>query len=130
MGKCTVKITDEFAEWWLLLLQSERKSIAARVEILEEQGVELGHPYTSKIQSSRHGRMRELRIQSNGKPIRVFYVFDQHRTAILLIGDRKNNDRGFYKKLVPFADRLYDEHVLNPQRKEVKAWEVFVTGKS
>ncbi|MDE0704845.1 MAG: type II toxin-antitoxin system RelE/ParE family toxin [Rhodospirillaceae bacterium] len=55
--------------------------------------------------------MRELRIQSSGKPIRVFYAFDPRRSAILLIGgDKSGNDR-FYRRYVPIADRLYDEHL-------------------
>ena len=61
--------------------------------------------------------MRELRIQSSGKPIRVFYAFDPRRTSILLIGgDKTGNDR-FYEEYVPVADRLYEEH-LEELRKE------------
>ena len=55
--------------------------------------------------------MRELRIQSRGRPIRVFYAFDPRRTAILLIGGDKTGDDRFYKRFVPIADRLYDEHL-------------------
>ena len=33
--------------------------------------------------------MRELRIQSGGRPMRIFYAFDPRRTAILLTGGRK-----------------------------------------
>jgi hypothetical protein len=36
--------------------------------------------------------MRELRVQSGGKPIRVFYAFDPRRTAILLLGGDKTGD--------------------------------------
>jgi len=51
---------------------------------------------------------RELRIQSGGSPVRVFYAFDPRRTAILLIGgDRTGRDR-FYEEYVPLADDLYD----------------------
>ena len=55
--------------------------------------------------------MRELRIQSQGNPIRVFYAFDPRRSAILLIGgDKTGNDR-FYDTYIPIADRLYDQHL-------------------
>ena len=50
--------------------------------------------------------MRELRVQSGGRPIRVFYAFDPRRMAILLIGGDKTGD-----------DRFYDEH-LDVLRKE------------
>lgn len=55
--------------------------------------------------------MREIRIQSGGKPIRVFYAFDPRRRAILLIGGDKTGDAGFYRRVVPLADKLYDEHL-------------------
>lgn len=55
--------------------------------------------------------MRELRVQSGGRPIRIFYAFDPRRAAILLIGgDKTGNDR-FYEDYVPVADRLYDAHL-------------------
>lgn len=55
--------------------------------------------------------MRELRIQSGGKPIRVFYAFDPTRSAILLIGGDKTGDDRFYEKMIPVADTLYDSHL-------------------
>jgi hypothetical protein len=50
--------------------------------------------------------MRRLRIQSEGKQIRVFYALDPRRTTILLIGDDKTGNERFYEKYVPIADRL------------------------
>jgi hypothetical protein len=55
--------------------------------------------------------MRELRVQSGGKPLRIFYAFDPRRTAILLIGGNKTGDDRFYEKYIPIADRLYDTYL-------------------
>ena len=55
--------------------------------------------------------MRELRVQSGGKPIRVFYAFDPVRSAILLIGGDKTGSDRFYEVFVPIADGLYDQHL-------------------
>jgi len=55
--------------------------------------------------------MRELRVQSGGRPVRVFYAFDPRRMAILLIGGDKTGDDRFYERFVPIADRLYDDHI-------------------
>jgi hypothetical protein len=55
--------------------------------------------------------MRELRVQSGGRPIRVFYAFDPRRSAILLIGGDKTGDDRFYDRMIPVADRLYDTHI-------------------
>ena len=96
---------------WLELSEGQQDAVAARVDLLMEHGPNLPYPYSSDIKSSRHGVMRELRIQSGGRPLRVFYAFDPRRTSILLIGgDKTGNDR-FYKEYVPVADDLYDEHL-------------------
>ena len=55
--------------------------------------------------------MRELRVQSKGRPIRIFYAFDPRRAAILLIGGDKTGDNRFYERMIPIADRLYDDHI-------------------
>jgi hypothetical protein len=55
--------------------------------------------------------MRELRVQSGGKPIRVFYAFDPRRNAILLIGGNKTGNKRFYETYTPIADDLYDIYI-------------------
>jgi hypothetical protein len=55
--------------------------------------------------------MRELRAQHGGQPLRAFYAFDPRRCAILLTGGDKTGDDRFYERMVPLADRLYDEHI-------------------
>ena len=55
--------------------------------------------------------MRELRAQVGVRPLRVFYVFGPRRAAILLIGGDKTGQDDFYARLIPLADRLYDEHL-------------------
>ena len=107
-----VEVTDEFGAWFKEALEDEeRVSVAAVVELLEEYGPALPHPHSSDVRSSRHGRMRELRIQHHGRPYRVFYCFDPRRTAILLLGGDKTGDDRFYERMVPIADRLYEEHL-------------------
>lgn len=90
--------------------------MAAVIDLLESQGPQLPFPYSSGINGSRHGHMRELRIQHAGRPYRVLYAFDPRRTAILLIGgDKTGNDR-WYEQFVPRADDLYDEHLEDIER--------------
>lgn len=112
-----VEYTDEFGGWWAELTETEQEDVTATVELLEELGPGLPFPHSSGIEGSRHGHMRELRIQSGGRPIRIFYAFDPRRMAILLIGGDKTGDKRFYDKYVPLADKLYDEH-LEELRKE------------
>ena len=109
--KCEVEFTDEFAGWWDGLTEQEQISVAAHVEVLEQFGPTLGSPRSSQIRGSKHGGMRELRVQCQGRPIRVLYAFDPRRAAILLIGgDKGGNDR-WYDEFVPKADALFDAHL-------------------
>jgi hypothetical protein len=107
----SVEYTDEFGEWWHGLAASEQDDISAIAAILMERGPDLPFPFSSGINGSRHQHMRELRVQSKSKPLRIFYAFDPQRAAILLIGGDKTGDRRFYKRMIPIADRLYDEHI-------------------
>ncbi len=106
-----VEYTDEFGDWWSDLDQGHQDRIAATVKLLAAQGPSLPFPYSSGISGSRHQHMRELRVQSGGAPLRIFYAFDPRRAAILLIGgDKTGNDR-FYLEYIPVADDLYDQHL-------------------
>jgi hypothetical protein len=106
-----VENTDEFTEWWNELTDAQQEDITATAELLMEHGPNLPFPHSSSIENSRHGHMRELRVQSGGHPIRIFYAFDPRRSAILLIGGDKTGDDRFYEKMIPIADKLYDVHL-------------------
>jgi hypothetical protein len=108
---CEIEVTDEFTAWWTTLAPDEQDSVARLVQVLEAKGIALGYPYSSQIKGSKHGHMRELRIQHQGRPYRVFYAFNPARNAILLIGGDKTGDALFYERYVSVADRLYDEHL-------------------
>jgi hypothetical protein len=109
--KVEVEFTDQFHEWWLSLSENERIEISSVVGLLEEEGTSLGYPRSSKIKGSKHSHMRELRIQYAGNPYRVLYAFDPLRVALLLLGGNKAGDENWYEKIVPVADRLYDDHL-------------------
>ncbi len=103
-----IEYTDEFENWWNIISEKEQNDIVPFVNLLREKGSLLSFPYSSGIVGSSYPHMRELRIQSSGKPIRIFYAFDPRRTAILLIGGNKTGDDLFYKKYIPIADKLYN----------------------
>jgi hypothetical protein len=106
-----VEYTDEFETWWLTLTEKEQASVDSRVKLLQKFGTDLPSPYSSSVENSKHGKMRELRIQSKGHALRTFYAFDPRRIAVLLIGgDKTGNDR-FYAEFIPVADKIYDRHL-------------------
>ena len=106
-----IESSSEYLEWWRELSLAQQKSIDRIVRQLAEKGPHLSAHYSKKVISSRHGRMRELRVQNDGRPLRIFYAFDPRRVALLLIGgDKTGNDR-FYIEYVRIADRIYDRHL-------------------
>ncbi|AZF58068.1 type II toxin-antitoxin system RelE/ParE family toxin [Pseudomonas sp. R11-23-07] len=112
-----IEYTDEFGEWWGNLGENEQASVAASVDLLGLLGPGLGFPHSSDIRGSRHGNLRELRIQHAGRPYRVLYAFDPRRCAVLLIGGDKTAQHRWYDVHVPVAEKLYDIH-LKTLRKE------------
>ena len=111
-----VESTAQFERWWDSLTPAEQRSVTGGIRLLGQKGPTLEFPHSSGIRSSRHSNMRELRAQSGGRPLRVFYAFDPRRTAILLLGgDKTGNDR-FYARFVRRADELYDQHLAELRR--------------
>lgn len=105
-----VEVTDQFAEWFLQLKVPDRRAIAAAIDVLEERGPALGRPLVDTIRSSRHANMKELRPQVGN--IRILFAFDPRRMAILLLGgDKTHQWNAWYARMIPLADRLYDEHL-------------------
>jgi len=80
-------------------------------DLLIAQGPQLRFPHSSGINNSRHSHMRELRIQSEGRPLRIFYAFDPARQAVLLIGGDKTGEKRFYESMIPVAERLWKEYL-------------------
>ncbi|MGP1929054.1 MAG: type II toxin-antitoxin system RelE/ParE family toxin, partial [Arsenophonus sp. ER-BJ3-MAG3] len=62
---------------------------------------------------SRFANMKELRVQSNGRPIRAFFAFDPVRKAIVLCaGDKTGvNQKRFYQSMIKLADKEYKQHL-------------------
>jgi len=104
--------TDEFAAWYGALDEDDTKAVIRMVDLLAARGVSLPFPYSSEIKGSRYA-LRELRVQSGGKPLRILYAFDPQRQAVLLLGaDKKGlNDKEFYATYVPQAESLWEEYL-------------------
>jgi hypothetical protein len=105
-----VIVTDNFREWYEALDDSGVEDVGAAIGVLEDQGVNLGFPRSSDIKGASFA-LRELRVQSNGRPFRVFYAFDPARQAVLLIGGDKTNDNRFYETMIPVSERIWKEYL-------------------
>ncbi|NLA64891.1 MAG: diaminopimelate decarboxylase [Leucobacter sp.] len=108
------QVDIELIAGWLSTLDLDsREQVVAAIELLEDRGPHLGRPLVDTVSSSKHHNMKELRPGSAGRSeLRILFAFGQERSAILLIaGDKAGNWTRWYKKNIPIADRLFDEHV-------------------
>ena len=114
----TVVPTDEFGEWFQPLEKPIAERVVFYVKLLEKQGVRLEHPYCSNVEDTKYP-LRELRVKALGRAFRVFYAFDSKRQPVLLIGgEKKGNDKRFYKTYIPLAERIWEAHLQEMARKE------------
>ena len=106
--------TKEFDEWYFEsgdLSDRERKVIASDVKLIEEFGFSLGRPYVDTLKGSKLTNLKELRTRLSGKVIRIFFLFDPKRRAVLLIGGDKKNDKNFYQTMIAKSVKIYNEYL-------------------
>jgi hypothetical protein len=106
-----IEYTDEFENWWEGLTSDEQESIAYGVDLLSDQGPALARPYADTVNDSSFANMKELRVQHEGRPYRIFFAFDPRRTGILLIGGEKTGTPRFYEEYIPVADAIYTRYL-------------------
>lgn len=105
-----VEGTDEFQAWFSSLASSERVSVAAKVNLLEERGPSLGRPHVDTLKGSKFANLKVLIVQHAGSPYRVVFAFDPRQTAIFLLGGRKTDNK-WYKTAIPAAEKLYEQYL-------------------
>lgn len=100
-------------EWLLGLDQDSYEQVVAAIELLAERGAGLGRRLVDSVKASRHKNMKELRPGSAKRSeLRILFAFDPQRRAILLLGgDKAGTWDKWYKKSIPRADDLFDDHL-------------------
>ena len=110
-----VRFSDEFGDWWDALTLEQQEAVYARVQLLTLLGPDLGRPVVDSIKGSKHQNMKELRA-STGGALRILFIFDPVRRAVLLFGgDKSGRWKQWYVKAIPQADRIYDEYLAEIQ---------------
>jgi hypothetical protein len=104
-----VIVTDEFRDWYNGLSDIQTACVVRMVTRLEVMGLRLGFPHSSAIRGTGVA-MRELRTQCSGRFLRVFYIFDEERQAVLLIGGDKTGNENFYLEMVPQAETIWAQY--------------------
>ncbi len=80
------------------------------IDILADRGPALGRPLVDHVEHSSVQNLKELRPGSAGRSeLRVVFVFDPWRSAILLVaGDKSGNWKQWYREAIPRAEQLLE----------------------
>lgn len=115
-----IRVTNELLTWINALDARSKTQVTDAIDRLAQVGPGLGRPLVDRIVGSRLHNLKELRPGSSGNSeIRVLFIFDPWRSAILLTGGDKSGDwSGWYKKAIPHAEDLYEEYLKERQVEE------------
>lgn len=105
-----VLLWKDVEAWLLGLGDSDYALVAAAITRLETAGPTLGRPLVDRVQGSRFHNMKELRPGSKGRSeIRILFVFDPRRRAVLLVaGDKSGRWSHWYDEHIPVADERFE----------------------
>jgi hypothetical protein len=117
--------TDEVAAWMTDLRRIDPQAaekVEAAVDVLAEYGPTLGRPLVDTLTGSKLANLKELRPRQTN--IRVPFVFDPWRSAILLVaGDKTGQWQSWYERSIPQAERLYAVYLEERAKAEEEAGE-------
>jgi hypothetical protein len=121
MGEWEIYQTDEVAAWMADLRSADpaaAEHVEAAVDVLAEYGPTLGRPLVDTLTGSKLANLKELRPRQT--MIRVLFVFDPWRSAILLTaGDKTGQWNAWYERAIPRAEELYAVYVKERTEEEV-----------
>ena len=109
-------MAPEVREWLHDLRKRDRPSViqvGQAIGMLIEAGPELGRPLADRVHHSRLSNLKELRPGSAGRSeIRILYVFDPRRNAVLLVaGDKAGKWEAWYRRAIPLAEQRYEDYL-------------------
>lgn len=109
-------VTDEVRDWLHGLRRADRvtsRLVAEAIQTLLTVGPDLGRPLVDRIKGSRLHNLKELRPGSAGATeVRILFVFDPHRNAVLLVaGDKSGKWNAWYRVAIPQAEQVYAQYL-------------------
>jgi hypothetical protein len=115
-----IRVTNELLGWIDTLDADSKAQIIDAIDRLAEAGPALGRPLVDRLEASQIHNLKELRPGSAGRTeMRILFVFDPWRSAILLIGgDKSGNWTGWYRHAIPQAEELYKQYLKEREAEE------------
>lgn len=110
-----VVLLEPVASWFLRLSVDDPHTagqVEQAIDRLAEAGPTLGRPLVDTIGHSQLKNLKELRPGSAGRSeIRILFVFDPDREAILLVaGDKAGRWSRWYAEAIPLAEARYGRY--------------------
>lgn len=106
-----IETSDEFVAWYQGLTDEESESVNFSVDLLEQTGPVLGRPHVDTLKGSHIPNLKELRVQHEGRPLRILFVFDPRRVGYLILGGDKTGNDDWYATFIPQAEQIYEKHL-------------------
>ncbi|HZB88486.1 MAG TPA: type II toxin-antitoxin system RelE/ParE family toxin [Terracidiphilus sp.] len=107
-----IETSDEFIAWYGALNDNEAESVNFSVDLLEQTGPMLGRPHVDTLKGSCIPNLKELRVQHEGRPLRILFAFDPRRVGYLILGGDKTGDASWYHTFIPLAEKIFQKHLL------------------
>jgi hypothetical protein len=116
-------LLEPVEEWFLGLCRDDPESANRVIEALDHlalEGPTLGRPMVDRIHGSVLHNLKELRPGSSGSSeIRMLFVFDAERCAVILIaGDKAGRWAQWYEESIATAERRYGQYVDSRKRED------------
>ncbi len=100
-------MTPEVRAWLHDLRKRDRASavqVGQAIGMLLEAGPDLGRPLADHV---RHSQLSNRRSE-----IRILYIFDRRRNAVLLAaGDKAGKWEAWYRQAIPLAEQRYEDYL-------------------
>ncbi|MDR2986589.1 MAG: type II toxin-antitoxin system RelE/ParE family toxin [Nocardiopsaceae bacterium] len=111
-----VILAPEVHDWFLGLDDLSANLVRDAVELLAERDPTLGRPLADRISGSRLHNLEERRPGSSGcTEIRILYIFDTQRRAVLLVaGDTSGSWSRWYRGALRLAEDRYARYLATP----------------
>ena len=104
-----IEWTKEFKNWVFEQDENTREVILTHLILLKEKGPSLSRPFADTVKGSKLNNLKELRVQTKLKVIRIFFVFTKKRIGLLLAGEDKKGNKRFYDEMIPYVESIYSK---------------------
>lgn len=106
-----VEVSNEFRQWYDALDEADGVNVDTSVDLLAEAGPTLGRPHVDTLKGSIYTNLKELRVQSSGRPLRILFAFDPRRSAYLILGGDKTGNGNWYIDAIRRAEAIYSRYL-------------------